>query len=31
MAAELMATNAAGRGASVSLNDLEKSYDRARS
>jgi spermidine/putrescine ABC transporter ATP-binding subunit len=24
-----MATNAAGRGASVSLNDLEKSYDRA--
>jgi spermidine/putrescine ABC transporter ATP-binding subunit len=29
MAAELMATNAAGRGASVSLNDLEKSYDRA--
>jgi spermidine/putrescine ABC transporter ATP-binding subunit len=29
MAAELMATNAAGRGASVSLNDLEKSYDRS--
>jgi spermidine/putrescine ABC transporter ATP-binding subunit len=29
MVAELMATNAAGRGASVSLNALEKSYDRA--
>jgi spermidine/putrescine ABC transporter ATP-binding subunit len=29
MAAELIVMNAAGRGAAVSLNDLEKSYDRA--
>jgi spermidine/putrescine ABC transporter ATP-binding subunit len=29
MAADLMAMNAAGRGAKVTLDDLEKSYDRA--
>src|SRR5216684_860903 len=29
MAVDLMVMNAAGRGASVSLNDLEKGYDRA--
>jgi spermidine/putrescine ABC transporter ATP-binding subunit len=29
MAADLMVMNAAGRGASVSLSELEKSYDRA--
>jgi len=28
VAAELTAMNGAGRGASVSLTDLEKSYDR---